>query len=83
MSNSKTEVLASMNFGRFGNYGSRLAVEIKDDGIMPVLSLENWAYGETTGIISTYGITSEQLAHLGKELIHASLKLEEKEKASK
>lgn len=68
----------SFNF-QFGNYGSRLAVKL--NGVMSVLSLENWAYGETTGIISAYGLTSEQLAHLGKELIQASLKLEEKEKA--
>jgi hypothetical protein len=80
---SQNEVLASFKFGQFGNYGSKLAVEIKDDGVMPVLSLENWAYGETTAVVSTYGVSSKDLADLGKQLIQAALKLEEREKANK
>lgn len=80
---SQNEVLVSFKFGQFGNYGSRLVVEIKDDGVMPVLSLENWAYGETTAVVSAYGISSKDLAELSKGLIQAALKLEEKEKANK
>lgn len=73
-------VLTRFEFGKFGNYGSQLVVKLDKEN-MPSLSLENWAYGETAGSITTYeGISSKRLAELGQELIKAASKLEEIER---
>jgi len=80
--NFTKDVLIRFEFGQFGNYGSQLVVKIENE--TPMLALENWAYGETfASITTTEGVNSKKLAQLGKELIQAALKLEEREKVAK
>lgn len=80
--NFTKDVLVNFKFGQFGNYGSQLVVKL--DGGVPNLSLENWAYGETSGSITTYeGVTAESLAKLGKELIQAASQLRNTEQIAK
>jgi len=67
----ENDVLVRVEFGQFGNYGTQLVIKLQSG--MPVLSLENWAYGETAGSITTYeGVTADKLEKLGKELIQAA-----------